>query len=470
MSLFDLKNADFVNISNTINYDFITTTIYKSEIQNPDTKSGAPYRINFINSNPEPNFIYVDNGSMNKYKPEELYIYPLLHNNIIGLTDNNQNINIIGEMVIQLTSSSNDVIYMCFLLENSNEDKGTDVDLFISLLNSENDIQETVNLNNSIPKQDKVIVYNSSLNNVSNKVFLFTKTIKINKETASFIEGITEKTKNLLFNVDAPTKYVIINTHTNNKTNTISEANDNQIYIDCNLTGESDETIQTYNVPINSEFSEEQGELNFMKSSVNFIMFFIGMIFCYTIIPFVYKYAVIDKINKFVSLSLKTKKNKSVDILIAIVTIVTAFIFLIYGYKTNNYKYKMVTIVFAVIYLLSFAIIQIKKKDVDYFMSTVVSKEGERKIEYFKFEDDDNIVIDDIINACYLFISWIGIIFQKKEALIVGVLFYILIFLFSYYIFGIVDKKHMWDYMIGGSLFTTLIMSTFIAITYKPKE
>ena len=164
----------------------------------------------------------------------------------------------------------------------------------------------------------------------------------------------------------------------------------------------------------------------------------------------------------------------SIDVLITFIITSISLMFLTYGYKTNNYKYKIAAIIFAVLYILSFAIIQIKKKDVDYFMSTIVTNNennGNRKeIKQINFDDSDFVGIDQLVGSLYVLVDWFRVVLQKKESIFVGLLFYLIFLLISYYLFGIIDKNYIWEFVTGGSLFFTLIISIFIAITYKPKK
>jgi len=119
-------------------------------------------------------------------------------------------------------------------------------------LSDRNSVSASIILNNLIPEQDNCIVYNSD-SNPRKPVFVFTTPIQVNESTAGELKNYISTTS--LFNVNAPTRYTIIP-----KANIIKQKED-EIYIDCNPAGVSDQEIQTYNVPINSEYTNEKTKL-----------------------------------------------------------------------------------------------------------------------------------------------------------------------------------------------------------------
>jgi hypothetical protein len=206
----------------------------------------------------------------------------LIHNNITDNTDKNSNI--IGELVIELKSTSGDKSYVCFLLEKPppyGSPPSSDVDKLLSLTTSNGPLTTDIVINSSITSQQTAIVYN----NAGSNIFIFTNTITINNDSVKIINGYD--TTISLFSANAPTDYVII------PNKNISMAQDEQIYIDCNPTGESSETINTYNIPVRSDASNEKQEMDYMKTSVNFALFSVLLIVSYFIVPSFYKFMVI---------------------------------------------------------------------------------------------------------------------------------------------------------------------------------
>ena len=71
---------------------------------------------------------------------------------------------------------------------------------------------------------------------------------------------------------------------------------DDQIYIDCNPTGESPETIAAYNIPINSEYANTEKKGNFERQAVYSGFFAFVLLLTYFFVPFYYKTYIIESI------------------------------------------------------------------------------------------------------------------------------------------------------------------------------
>lgn len=78
----------------------------------------------------------------------------------------------------------------------------------------------------------------------------------------------------------------------------MSSNKEDDIYIDCSPTGESAENIATYNVPINSEYTKDAKKLDLMRTLLNLCLALIILIITYFTIPRLYKYGIIDPINR----------------------------------------------------------------------------------------------------------------------------------------------------------------------------
>ncbi len=71
---------------------------------------------------------------------------------------------------------------------------------------------------------------------------------------------------------------------------------DDQIYIDCNPTGESPDTIAAYNIPINSEYANTQKQSNYERQAVYTGFFSFILILTYFFVPYYYKTYIIESI------------------------------------------------------------------------------------------------------------------------------------------------------------------------------
>jgi len=260
------------------------------------------------------------NDIQSVYNTTSFYIYGLLHN-ITGLTDKLQNVN--GEFVIENVSQlDGSKLYLCFLLQSvtatdnpTNDAKnGLLSHFFNSLVTDSNGTfiekgNTSVNKNikispyydETIPSQTNCITYFDTTKNAT--VVIYTNPITYNTVTnttnfKSYLDGLTTTTK--LFNVQPNLSSDKINNKSTSSTgstgsNSKSNIENDNIYIDCNPTGESEESIKTYNLPINSNLMND-----IQKSSVstlinNFAMFSILLIICYIGIPQLYSAAVCEK-------------------------------------------------------------------------------------------------------------------------------------------------------------------------------
>jgi len=86
-------------------------------------------------------------------------------------------------------------------------------------------------------------------------------------------------------------------------------AKEDQIYIDCQPTGYSEETISTYNLPINSEYTENAANVNLQRTTTSLVVVMVGMLLCYFVGPNVYKTAIIDQFIKNVMYNQNARNN-----------------------------------------------------------------------------------------------------------------------------------------------------------------
>ena len=220
-------------------------SIKKTDLQKMEGKripvKNTFYKINFANR--EPNFIY---AGMNpsSYVANTMYLYGLLHRNISGITSKTDT-SIIGEIVIEHANANKQTqkVYTCFLVEEQS-DKTTDnsVDTLVNMITGEsNEPDITVELNTIIPKQNRCVHYVDG----DNHVFLFTTPLQVNKAAADFFRNkLATETK--LLKVYPPFDYEVIALDKDVASKegfTVREGVDGEIYIDCQPTGESDETI-----------------------------------------------------------------------------------------------------------------------------------------------------------------------------------------------------------------------------------
>ena len=393
-------NTDQFNITTNIEtsgkiqllYDYYPITIGRRDISVSNNLSAT-----FNSLSGSPNVFYPK--SSDAYKTNKLYIHSLIHNNIIGVTcDNNggplRN-NIVGELIIEnLHVVGSDKIYLCIFLEHNFENVINDIDnIHILNANKNQAANISVNFNNIIPKQNTCITYSDSIN----KVLIFTKPITINNNTYKFIKNYTNETN--LFSIFPKNKNFSILPQPD-----ILMRNNDEIYIDCNPTGVSEETISTYNVPINSEYTEDSGKLNLMRTAVQLSLISIFLIVIYFTVPTFYKAVIIDNVNKFILENNIDNNSKhkdetggidsfvriqSADILLLLYSLIICV--LLYSESTithtDNYKTTIMALYFFVIIALGYASISLKKQTLS-FMQTKIKPGDVEGFPYPKETDD----------------------------------------------------------------------------------
>lgn len=396
MSVFKLDDNTVVSTTQEkILYDYKSINIIKNEIREPGNISSHNYfSVPYINQTSTPNFEYtkVSSTKPETYSVKNIYFYGLIHDNIKGLTTGaDADKNIIGELVIEHSSlSSRNKLYTCHLLKKYNPGQtqiGSDIDLIMDLKDSDA-INAAIVLNSAIPKADKYIAYNDGQFVI---VMVSTAPILVVDNTTAFVS--TYDTTTTLFTKNAPSKYSIIN-----GTN-VTMRKEEDIYIDCQPTGVSDEEVSTYNIPLMSETSKQKQQLDFMKMTVNFVIFIVILIVASFGVPILYKAVVINKAIEFFGQNKNAddssklpgyKRIKTVDIFIFAFFVILILSIAGYGKDNGDYNSFMVCIFLSVFYILSSVLISVKKQDENYM--TLKDKTLSYPIINPDGEDKDDII------------------------------------------------------------------------------
>uniref|UniRef100_A0A6C0JMF9 Uncharacterized protein n=1 Tax=viral metagenome TaxID=1070528 RepID=A0A6C0JMF9_9ZZZZ len=394
MSNFDLNNALSVD-SNVVSFNYENAIdIFKSDTNKQDVKSSALnyWKIKYNNSTDTNLFFSGINPS--SVTATNIYFFGLLHDNVIGLSDPGTKIE--GEIVIEHNINNNAKIYTCFFVQpDTSGSSTTSIDKIYTELIIGSKISLSQTENNSVRLSD-VITYSSQkkyfhyhdTQNPNNIVILFLTPITVNNKTSKWFKGLytfdSTTFRSPLFTIQSPLALpgAPAAAGKDNPNN-----DDNQIYIDCNPSGESDETITTYNLPINSELMGQKTQMDFMKTSVNFFIFIIAVILAYLVIPALYKKIVIDK----VSANIRGKRIRSIDIFISMMTALAILICFLKGFSKNDFKFLSTGLFLLVLYGLSFALIYSKKS----------SDEWEVKDTVFITDIND---LFDFVKMCVTFI------------------------------------------------------------------
>jgi len=397
-------NKKHLDSKTTLKLNYDQTTIKDTDVKLNLNSLSVNYNIVT-----QPTIVYPNVSTT--YNATQIRIYGVLHKNIKDLTCDSKGKSlisknqIVGELVVEHTSKTGGYgkVYTCFLLKKgTSSTTSNDIDNVINnyYVSDPDKHKDSVTLNlNQYITGTTAYVYSSG----NDKVILVTTPIIINtsdKYVSSYVD------KSTLLNVE-PTdkkktyteiKYTKSTVVPETKVTTTPDIDKSGIYIDCKPTGESDKTIATYNVPINSEYTRDAQKLDFMKMTIHLCFVFIMVIVIYFVVPLFYKAAVIDSVNKFVNDSaINYPKIKEVipdiyngtdinrfvrirtaDILIIIYSIIVFGILLHEGFKGNNFDLIMWALYFAIMFGLGFSTIQFNKINRDFMKTKIKTNTGFR--------------------------------------------------------------------------------------------
>ena len=379
----DIKFNDIRVLSNKKIGSVYPDLFKKKEIEGTEIiDKDTFYKINI--NNKQPSFTY-NELNPSSYITKQIYLYNVLHNNIVGVTDKD-NDSIIGEIVIEHVNFNNpkQKIYSCFFITPDKEKHyPNDLDKLVTIIeNKTNKRDMSIDLNKCIPTQSTCFNYV----NEDSFIFIFTNPIKVNDDTAMlFSRKLTHTTH--LFPIHPPYDYKLIkmsNEKENFTSNIITEgmANDeDKIEIKCTPTGVSDETIQAYTVPINSAFSNSKTKIELFKTIINFLLFILVIGASYAFIPPFYKQIVIDKINNWKygnrDENIKDRQNHIAyaDLWIVIILLAHITLSFMYGIQQDSSAFMSIGIGFFVLLSAGYALIKLNKIN-PAFMTTTNNEIG----------------------------------------------------------------------------------------------
>uniref|UniRef100_A0A6C0JHR1 Uncharacterized protein n=1 Tax=viral metagenome TaxID=1070528 RepID=A0A6C0JHR1_9ZZZZ len=366
MAFFDINTSMPVKPT-FLTYKFPDVTLFNSGSWTTLKSEGVNYvyKITYPNTSADTAIKFVDNSSSAIYKPTFMQICGVVHNNITGLTSTRDKNTIVGELIIECASNTtSSKLYICIFLkapeEGSTNFNKTSIDNIVNMILSDKKNQSTyitstsVKLDMDLPTDENCIIYKDGINTV----IMLTQPIQLADANVSKIIAKLD-TNTSLFKISAPNKKVDdFDEKDRNHEKIINNPDD--IYIDCKPTGSSVEEITTYNIPIDSDFTKDAQQMDFMKTSMNFFIFIIGLVVVYVAVPSSYKLLVIDKVNKaFPDNAKKILRVRSADIWLFLVFV--GGIISLASKSTSENKYSIYALYMAIFYGLSFSLIQFNK-------------------------------------------------------------------------------------------------------------
>ena len=309
-------SSTFVDYSGLVNMVLFTTDV---QSQSNDNFFKVSY-----NYSPCSVTTIID-GDQSIYNTTNFYIYGLLHT-ISGVTDGAT-----GEFIIENISQLDGTkLYLCFLLKPisnkpTNDPKNGLLSQFLNnlitdgnnnyIFKNSNSTNKSINISpnydQTIPNQTNCITYNDTTNNATIIIYTNPITYITGGDFDSYLQKLTKNKipqTTTLFITNPTSQTDIITTNnigmggssdgSSDNTNVITGTGDNNdIYIDCSKTGESEDTIKTYNIPINSDLMSDIQSSSLTKLITNFATFGILLLVCYIGIPKLYNAAVCDKLS-----------------------------------------------------------------------------------------------------------------------------------------------------------------------------
>jgi hypothetical protein len=347
MSNFDTTKAP--DATQQLTHDF-PTTIANSIIR--DTANSSISAV--IMPGKKPNVVYINQTITTNFKANQLWIVSesagtknKLHS-IPGITFN-------GEMIIKLVPDNNisgiNVLYFCFLLASSSQNKDSPIDDLIKNANTTN----TVNLNINSAMEDlgtagNYFVYQSSSADKA-MVVVFTNPIGIKTNILSLQNNLN------LFPM-ASASYSLLKGQ-------LSQEGD---WMECDYVPIGTDTINTYNLPIQSTAIKDMGSIDTFRTIIMFVVFLFICAFSYLIIPTVYL-IVLQRIlgNQYLDQASKKKKIFYIDIIVSFAFCATALILICVGAfadptpSVNSGDLILSGLVISILYIISYIVIQSKK-------------------------------------------------------------------------------------------------------------
>lgn len=338
---FDLSVTSNLDNRSKILYNYYNTTISSSDVTKKEIGNSNYYSIDVAYPANTPNVLYPD--SLGTFIANKIYLSGTMHTlKQIPTT------NTFGELIIEHTPlTGTGKLFVCILLnysQNIVSDKNS-VDDLIDIASSD-DARKQIALNTSILPQPNAIVYTDKDN--GNTIIVFASPIYISEASKDNIKNLAKPS---LFSNYSP-EYKIL------PQNSISMVDKDEIYIDCSPTGASAEEIATYNVPINSEYTQDAGKLDFMKTTIQLCLVFLLIVITYYSVPFFYKTIVVDNIKKLIHTDISRKnRNTAIDIILIILSVLLLIKITYDGVIKNNFDSVLNGVYFFVLFGLSIAII-----------------------------------------------------------------------------------------------------------------
>lgn len=380
----------------------VNLDIYGSKIKTTSSNDGY-YNISYDKSSSDYDVFYKNKTKYRTsgFKITELYFLPLIHNNITNVTDNTGLSDLIGEFAIKLVNGENVdcPLYLFYLVQSVTANKGTDdtdgqstgslSKIFDTIIKKDGGINysptsttltTSPGTNGTIPNQDGTgcIMYINNLPSDKfeiNCIFLNPITTS-NTSLINYFKTLNRNSDNVNTNFknfpSGGIKDILTSSILKPGQSTAAESEssapgydpNSQIYIDCSPTGASEETIASYNIPINSSMFKDIQNSSLSTLCANFILFGFIVAASYIGIPSIYNLAVLDKKN----LSVENRKTMIIYSKPAIILYFLTFsiVLFITGNSTENISELLAGFLLIFLSIITYILLSVKEADSGY--------------------------------------------------------------------------------------------------------
>lgn len=258
-------------------------------------------------------------------------------------------IDIDGILVLEHSNSSNEALYFCIPVKHQIGSNTSSLSHLIDVIINEGGTTP-FNLEQDLYNELQVAYYEKNSGKKQGHYILLDTIIYV-PQNVKLIENGDTGTSDINLN-HADLKH---DDYTGQTVKILKFHSDDQIYIDCNPTGVSPETIAAYNIPINSEYANTEKKGNFERQAVYSGFFAFILLLTYFVVPFYYKTYIIESIVNWYdddkmdgALKYVENKNKKNDLKNYYspelrISAINKFIFILAGlYITTNLIYGII--------------------------------------------------------------------------------------------------------------------------------
>ena len=424
----------------SVDYNYGRISLYPSNFLTSDTAS-----LNYSSPNIIMKIVDSANGlNVNKsFIAKKIYIN---NNSIHGIGD--------GEIIIEHKDFIGNTSKLFVVIPtNKNNNIPTTDNAINTLIRNLND-KDNIDFNFNVNLENETGYY--YYNNNNDHVIVLKKAIDITDFPQSSNSNSVFNSSNVTDIYEASTNAMKTD---RGVVNSMSSKED-QIYIDCQPTGVSKETISSYNVPINSEYTENSATINFERSTTTIVFFGIACLMGYLVGPLIYKAAIINNIIRHIGNAkgyhenddCKEDVSKHEQLLGGVDILLIICIFWIFSSMLSVGVISKTSIATASIYFLFLAIslmfgIYNSRQDKEYMSHETHNGDQYTLYEWFFEKNDTTKKIDTKCDYSFMNYNIAGIgkvvaeIFNRPNSIIALALIIILCYVGAYVIFD--DTKTM---------------------------